>query len=342
MKSCLFLPGVIFVVFGLGESLRAQPGRGKPALPNPSPERQAEFSEFIKDLFDKNTRPRRLVELERASALQGKIEESARPSPENLAPIPAGKAPLSPKPQQGPPRTVPAELEALNSQRTSSAASRSHSSIEISPAPSLNLPSGYPVVERFQVSSSTLPAEAKKPLEEGVRAFSEGRIGDALALFEQAREAAPEHPVVLSNLGAAQFRSGDEESAIRSLTEAVARDLNSAAAWQLLGIMRFQVGDIGGAHAALAQADYLQPDDPRTNNYLGLVMTQLGLLDAAEEFLTRAARSDPTNAETQFNLAVIYLRREPQAIELARRHYRRALALGAEPDANIEQMLQSP
>ena len=42
----------------------------------------------------------------------------------------------------------------------------------------------------------------------------------------------------------------------------------------------------------------------------------------------------------QFNLAVIYIRREPPAIELARRHYRRAIALGAEADPDVERLLE--
>jgi len=47
----------------------------------------------------------------------------------------------------------------------------------------------------------------------------------------------------------------------------------------------------------------------------------------------------PEYADAHFNLAVFCLERNPPAVELARRHYREARRLGAEPDPLIEQAL---
>jgi hypothetical protein len=48
---------------------------------------------------------------------------------------------------------------------------------------------------------------------------------------------------------------------------------------------------------------------------------------------------DPGYADANFNLAVLYLGRTPPLIELARRHYQRAIDLGAKHDPAIEKII---
>jgi Tfp pilus assembly protein PilF len=55
--------------------------------------------------------------------------------------------------------------------------------------------------------------------------------------------------------------------------------------------------------------------------------------------MRKAIELDPEYAEAHFNLAVFYLQRSPPAVELARRHYERALELGAAPDPDVERSL---
>jgi len=74
--------------------------------------------------------------------------------------------------------------------------------------------------------------------------------------------------------------------------------------------------------------------------YLGVLMRKRGWLDAAEDELRKAVELDATYAEAQFNLAIIYTERTPPALELARRHYYRALALGAAADPDLEKLLK--
>jgi Flp pilus assembly protein TadD len=56
--------------------------------------------------------------------------------------------------------------------------------------------------------------------------------------------------------------------------------------------------------------------------------------------LRRAVEIRPDYADAHFNLAVFCLERDPPAVELARRHYRRALDLGAAPDPLVERALK--
>ena len=93
------------------------------------------------------------------------------------------------------------------------------------------------------------------------------------------------------------------------------------------------------AFAALAQAESCDPKNPRTRNYLGIAAGRMGWLEASEEELRKAAELDPTYASAQFNLAVLYLNRTPPLVELARRHYQRALDLGYSKDPAIESQL---
>jgi Tfp pilus assembly protein PilF len=48
----------------------------------------------------------------------------------------------------------------------------------------------------------------------------------------------------------------------------------------------------------------------------------------------------PDYAEAHFNLAVIYATAKPPSIALAKRHYEKALELGAGPDKRLAAMLK--
>jgi Flp pilus assembly protein TadD len=92
--------------------------------------------------------------------------------------------------------------------------------------------------------------------------------------------------------------------------------------------------------AAVAQAVVHAPDDPVARNYLGVAAGRNRWFDAAEAELRRAVELKPDYADAHFNLAVFCLERTPPAVELARRHYEKALECGAAPDPLIEKALR--
>ena len=49
---------------------------------------------------------------------------------------------------------------------------------------------------------------------------------------------------------------------------------------------------------------------------------------------------DPTYADAHFNLAVVFATQQPPNKENARKCYKRATELGAEPDTALEQMIK--
>jgi tetratricopeptide (TPR) repeat protein len=189
-------------------------------------------------------------------------------------------------------------------------------------------------------SASPAPAlsgEARDAIEKGLADFRANRFEDAKAEFVKLTQLAPNHPVGWVNLGSVEYRLNQLDDAAEHLRKAVRLDLTAAPAWLTLGIICYQKSDLDGALAALSQAVYLEPKNARNHLYLGVVVRKKGWIDAAGDELRKAVELDETYAEAHFNLAVLYLELKPAAIELARRHYLRALALGAAPDPDLDQ-----
>jgi Tfp pilus assembly protein PilF len=146
----------------------------------------------------------------------------------------------------------------------------------------------------------------------------------------------------LINLGLVEYRQGSFAEAERLLKQAVRAQPEAGLAWLILGVVYYDQDKLDAALAALAQAALLEPKDARTHHYLGVTVGKKGWYSGAEDEMRKALEIDPNYAEAHFNLAVFYLQRNPPAVELARRHYRKALDLGAPPDEQVEKAIGTP
>ena len=99
-------------------------------------------------------------------------------------------------------------------------------------------------------------------------------------------------------------------------------------------------GDTYRAISCFARAIHEEPEDARAHNYLAIAAKGLGWTDAAEAELQRSIELKPDYGIAHFNMALMLLERRPPAIELARRHYQKALALGVVKDDVVERRLQ--
>jgi tetratricopeptide (TPR) repeat protein len=181
-----------------------------------------------------------------------------------------------------------------------------------------------------------VPEIARVEAARGNAAFSKGDYKAARAAYERVLDLAPNNLVALVNLGLVEFRAGESEQAEKYLRRAIQQRLETGPAWLTLGVMEFEQGRTEEAFAALSQAVLYDPGNARAHNYLGAVLGRKGWLDGAEAELRRTVEIDPNSRDAHHNLAVIYLQRKPPAIELARRHYFRAIELGGKPDPDIE------
>ena len=185
-----------------------------------------------------------------------------------------------------------------------------------------------------------LTPEAHEAIEQGLAQFRDNKFDEAEKTFQKVTEMVPNHPMGWINLGSVEYRLGKLDEAEKSLRKAVHLDPEVAQTWLTLGIVSYNKDEPEAALAALSQAVYLDSSNSRAHMYLGVLMRKRGWLDAAEDELRKAVELDETYAEAQFNLAIIYTERTPPALELARRHYYRALALGAAADPDLEKLLK--
>lgn len=190
-------------------------------------------------------------------------------------------------------------------------------------------------------NSPIMGPEAREAFDAGLSKFHDGKFEDAKQCFSKVILLLPNYSGGWINLGSVEYRLGQLDDAEKHLRKAVHLDPDVTQAWLTLGIIAYQRGEMEAGLSALSQAVYLEPDNAHAHMYLGVLARKRGWLDAAEDELRKAVELDENYAEAQYNLAMIYTERQPPALELARRHYYRALALGARPDADMDKLLKA-
>ena len=175
----------------------------------------------------------------------------------------------------------------------------------------------------------------------GMMALSKNDLEGAIGDFSKVLEWNASHLGALVNLGWIAQRKKDWVESEALMRRAIAVASNNAAVWLGLGLAVLEQSKLDAAIAAFAQVVALDPKNARGHRFFGLALGRRGWIQAAEEELRRSLEIEPDDAGAHFNLAVFYLQRKPVAIELARRHYYRALDLGFGSDPAIEEILKS-
>lgn len=196
--------------------------------------------------------------------------------------------------------------------------------------------------ELSELGQEDIPVTAKEAIEEGNEAFKRGDYLQAKGSYEVARKVIPNNLMLLVNLGLTEFYLGQLEAAEASLLRAIQQRIDLPAAWQVLGLIHLDSRRYERAMAAFAQVVVLEPRNARARNYLGVAIGQMGWFDGAESEFRKAIEFDPKYADAHFNLAYFCLQRRNPAIELARRHYAKAVELGADRDPELEKQLSEP
>ncbi len=195
------------------------------------------------------------------------------------------------------------------------------------------------------------PGEAvTKALDAANAVQSQGRDGDAIALFHQVLALAPGHPVALNNLGVAEFRLGRPQIAeahwraalasapdypdananlasilrqkgdLRGALEVLRRAVPGRARnWNDLGAAFQLAGDSATGIACLRTARDADPTLPEIHNNLGAALQAAGQRDEAIAACRTAIALRPNYAEAWVNLGTAYGAADPdQAIACAR------------------------
>ena len=200
-------------------------------------------------------------------------------------------------------------------------------------------------------TTGALPAEAgPKPvvlapatrglLKEARQALATNDYETAAARYDAVLAQNPQSLIALTNLGVVRYQQGKLEAAEVVLRKAVVVAPGDSGAWSLLGATHFRQGKLDVALEELSRAVALDSTNAEAHNFLGIVLSEKGKPVDAEQEVRRALELKSDYADAQINLAVLYAHQQPPRRELARFHYRKALALGAPPDAGLEALLR--
>ena len=158
--------------------------------------------------------------------------------------------------------------------------------------------------------------------------------------FKEALKLAPDDYFALSNLGVVEFQLGKMKEAEETLLKAVDHSSDSSFALTTLGIVHYRQERMGDAEKILRKAVSINPQDFTAHNYLGIVLAASGKGKAGESEIMKAIEINPQYADAHFNLAVIYATSKPAAKMMAKKHYAKAIELGAPPDTSLERIFQ--
>lgn len=186
---------------------------------------------------------------------------------------------------------------------------------------------------------SEADGEVEALFKKGADAFARNEWDAASEQFEAVLVKNPKHLGAVMHLGWVAQRRKDWASMEKQMRAALRMGepaVENAGVWIGLGFATLEQEKWEAATAAFAQAVALDPSNARARRFLALALGRRGWFQSAEEEMRRALQIEPDDAGAHFNLAVFYLQRQPAAIELARRHYYRALDLGASADPQVE------
>lgn len=185
-----------------------------------------------------------------------------------------------------------------------------------------------------------LPPYTKVLGERAAAAFGKQDWPAARKAYLEMLELDDGNALIWANLGAVEQQSGDLKSAIDCFEKSVQINPRLAQTWTALGLLLQKQGDTYRAISCFARAIHEEPEDARSHNFLAIAAKGLGWTDAAEAELQRAIELKPDYGIAHFNMALMLLERRPPAVELARRHYQKALSLGVAKDDVVERRLK--
>jgi len=149
------------------------------------------------------------------------------------------------------------------------------------------------------------------------------QTGEALKLFERAREMAPADPWVALHYGSGLQSAGRHEEATKMFRAAGEKLTEDPAPWLNLSGSLLALGDVTGAIAAARKGRLRNKKMPQAHYVLGLAYLAAGLLEKAADCFATATKLAPDFADAWVNLGVAHYR--SGKILLAREAMRAAL-----------------
>ncbi len=184
-----------------------------------------------------------------------------------------------------------------------------------------------------------LPDDMREVAQEATDLFKMQRYDEAAAKYQMIIDKYPESLYAWSNLGVVRSQEGKLQDAMKALQQAVKLSPNDAFSYRNLGIVYYQLNQNDAAIDALERSIALDPNNVYSHDYLGCACSQKGWQEVAEKEFRKAIEINDDFPDAHYNLAIVYAMQKPPSLELARKHYKRALELGLPRDPRLEKLL---
>lgn len=196
-----------------------------------------------------------------------------------------------------------------------------------------------PSKPRHVYTVSDLPPGSGAIWAAAMRSSMDGNYAEAEKKFKEVLRQDEDNVYVLAHLGNAQFALNELAACEKTIKHALELDPEDPGSLFLMGLLRYRQNRLDEALDALSLSAKCNPTNTATQNFLGCVLADKGLRRAAETAFRKALLCDPNYGDAHFNLALVYAGSKPPSLELARWHYKRALALGHDKSDKMEQLL---
>lgn len=158
--------------------------------------------------------------------------------------------------------------------------------------------------------------EATAILSQGSQLAQQGRLDEALAVFERAVEADPESASAQLSRASTLADLGRDADAVAAFHEALALDPSSRQSRVGLAIVLDRIGETDAALAQLDAALALDARDLPANQWKGMLLRRQGRCDAAIPALEAALAGDERDVTSRLNVIVCRVRIGDQAAAL--------------------------
>ena len=307
--------------------------KSKPEAPKPQPQPATPPSSM-----EESTRGKLVATLS--------APRKAEPTNETIVaepPKPQTNAPAKPPaPVKSPPSVKPPVPAKPLAPVKSPAPVNTPAPVKTTPPPEPKKETVKPAEVAPKVPPVVVPAapDVRKLLNEGRAALALKDYNTAATKYEAVLGLEPTNTVALANLGVIRYQQNRLDDAEQYLRKAAAAAPNDSSTRSLLGVVYFRKGAIEDAYSELNRAVAIDPHNAEAHNYLGIVLSEKGWGASGELEIRRAIEINPQYPDAHFNLAVVYAKERNPKVELARYHYKKALDLGAPPDAELEALLK--
>ena len=147
--------------------------------------------------------------------------------------------------------------------------------------------------------------DIKSEIDRGRDLHQQGKLDEARAIYETVLAYHPENDEVLSLMGLIALQSGQGETAVEFLNQAIQQNNGIAKYYSNLAIALLALGDIDGAHAQVSKAVEIDGNFVDALYNLGNIEAQRGERAAAAQTYRRVIELAADHVDAKSNLATM-------------------------------------